>query len=334
MANPPSATPQRPPTWALVLAFGLVYVCWGTTYLALKKAVREEHLPPLLFGGVRVCIAGCLVLGWQATRRAAALPMRDWVPVGICAVLLFVGGNGLINLAGQTLDSGVCAVLAATTPLWIGLLAMLWPSGERLSALGWAGLLLGLAGVLVLCVPALESAATAGFDFGYVLVLASAGCWALGSLVGRHLRIRCPHLTGAAYQMILGGGSLALIGAVCGEATRLPQPVTPTMVGAFLWLLVVGSLLGFVAYNWLLAHVTAAQAGTYAYVNPAIAVLIGIADGEEPSGWLALGIVVILLGVALVRSGGAPVATTDPAVAVEEEVPESIPELCRKEEVL
>jgi drug/metabolite transporter (DMT)-like permease len=318
----------------LVLAFGLVYVCWGTTYLALKKAVREEHLPPLMFGGIRVCIAGLLLLGWQATRRAAALRSQDWLPVLICAILLFVGGNGLINLAGQTLDSGVCAILAATTPLWIGLLAMLWPSGERLSALGWGGLVLGLAGVLLLCVPALENAATAGFDYGYLLVLASAGCWALGSLVGRHLRIQSPHLTSAAYQMIVGGGSLAVVGVLSGEVSRMPAEATPKMAAAFLWLLVVGSLLGFVAYNWLLAHVTAAQAGTYAYVNPAIAVLIGIADGEEPTGWLAIGIVVILMGVALVRSGGTAVATTDPAAAVEEEVPDAEPELCRKEEVL
>src|SRR5262245_48613939 len=112
----PAGPERRPATWALALAFGLVYVCWGTTYLALKKAVREEQLPPALFGGIRVFLAGWLVLTWQFARgQRPWLPRRDWLPIGLCAALLFIGGNGLINVAGQTLDSGVCAVLAATT---------------------------------------------------------------------------------------------------------------------------------------------------------------------------------------------------------------------------
>src|SRR6516165_7781980 len=152
-----AAHPPQPAKWALVLAFALVYVSWGTTYLAMKKGVREEHLPPALFGGVRVCLAGWLLLGWQVARGARlGLSGPDRVSIGLCALLLFVGGNGLINVAGQTLDSGLCAVLAATTPLWIGLYGMLWPSGERLRARGWLGLLLGLVGVLLLCVPLLQ----------------------------------------------------------------------------------------------------------------------------------------------------------------------------------
>src|SRR6516225_4277487 len=96
----PAATHRRPATWALALAFALVYVCWGTTYLAMKKGVKEEGLPPALFGGVRVCIAGSLILGWQLLRgQRAVLPARDRLPVGLCAFLLFVGGNGLINVA-------------------------------------------------------------------------------------------------------------------------------------------------------------------------------------------------------------------------------------------
>jgi len=333
----PAAPERRPATWALALAFALVYVSWGTTYLALKKAVKEEHLPPALFGGIRVCIAGFLLLGWQLARRQRPWPpSRDWVPILLCAWLLFIGGNGLINVAGQTLDSGVCAVLAATTPLWIGLFAMCWPHGERLSQRGWLGLIAGLAGVLLLCTPALLRAQQdLALDLGYLCVLGSAAFWALGSLVGRHRRVSCPHLTGAAYQMILGGGSLALIGVLAGEVGRVPEEITPKAAAAFLWLLVVGSLIGFVAYNWLLAHVTAAQAGTYAYVNPAIAVLVGIADGEQPTLWLAAGIAVILLGVALVRSGGqAHAEFTDPATAVEENLDDPLStesELCRKE---
>jgi drug/metabolite transporter (DMT)-like permease len=298
------ARQSRPSPWALALAFGLVYVCWGTTYLAMKKGVREEHLPPALFGGVRVCIAGLLLLSWQLARgERVRLAAGDRLPLVLCALLLFVGGNGLINVAGQTLDSGVCAVLAATTPLWIGLFEMFWPAGERLSGRGWLGLVIGLCGVLVLCIPLVEQPGQVALDLGYLIVLGSATCWALGSLVSRHRPVGCPHLTGAAYQMILGGGSLALVGVLCGEIPRLPDQITPRAAEAFLWLLVVGSLLGFVAFNWLLAHVSASHVGTYAYVNPAIAVVLGVLDGEPLTAWLMGGIVVILIGVALVRTG-------------------------------
>src|SRR5580704_1438348 len=185
---------SRPSPWALALAFGLVYVCWGTTYLAMKKGVREEHLPPALFGGVRVCIAGLLLLSWQLARgERVKLAPGDRLPLVLCALLLFVGGNGLINVAGQTLDSGVCAVLAATTPLWIGLFEICWPAGERLSVRGWLGLLVGLVGVLLLCGPLIENPEQLDLDFGYLIVLGSATCWALGSLVSRHRAVTCPH---------------------------------------------------------------------------------------------------------------------------------------------
>jgi drug/metabolite transporter (DMT)-like permease len=298
------ADDYRPATWALLLAFALVYVCWGTTYLALKIAVREEGLPPLLFGGVRVCIAGLVLLALQAAcRQPVTVARPDMRAVVLGGVLLFVGGNGLINLAGQTLDSGVCAVLAATTPLWIGLFEIVLPAGERLSRLGWLGLVTGTAGVVVLSVPELQKLRSAPLDLGYLYVLASACCWALGSLAVRRRRITSSHWTTAAYQMILGGGSLALIALAMGEASRMPEHISERAAGAFIWLLIVGSLIGFTAYNYLLGHVSAARVGTYAYVNPVIAVVIGLVVGEEASAWFFGGIVIILAGVALVRAG-------------------------------
>jgi drug/metabolite transporter (DMT)-like permease len=140
-------------------------------------------------------------------------------------------------------------------------------------------------------------------DFGPILVLGSAASWALGSLVLRHQKRAGAHLTVAAFQMVIGGGTLALIGLVLGEADRLPTHITTGAAGAFLYLLIVGSLVGFVAFNWLLAHVSAAKVGTYAYVNPLIAVVIGWIAGEELTVWLVGGILIILTGVALVRSG-------------------------------
>jgi drug/metabolite transporter (DMT)-like permease len=163
-----------------------------------------------------------------------------------------------------------------------------------------------MAGVLLLFTPRLANAEMLFSDSGPLLVLGSACCWSLGSLVLRHCRITGAHLTAAAYQMILGGGCLALLGLMLGEAGRLPSQVTVGAAGSFLYLLVVGSLLGFVAFNWLLGHVSAAQAGTYAYVNPVVAVFIGWLDNEPLDRWIIAGICIILTGVALVRGGARP----------------------------
>jgi drug/metabolite transporter (DMT)-like permease len=302
-----------------VLAFALVYLSWGTTYLAIKKGVQQEQLPPALFGGVRVGLAGVVLLGYLGlVGGSVRLPREDWAGVAVTGVLLFVGGNGLVTFAERTVPSGLAAVLVATTPLWIALVERCRPGGERVRARGWLGLALGLAGVVLLLAPGLGAEAGPSLDgVGPFLVLGSAFCWALGSVVLRHCRLRGPHLAAAAWQMVVGGGGLALAGLVCGEVGELPERVTPGAVGAFCYLLVVGSLVGFVAFNWLLSHVPAPQVGTYAYVNPIIAVLAGcLIDQEEFTAAMAGGIIVILAGVALVRGRGlapsAPARGSDP----------------------
>jgi drug/metabolite transporter (DMT)-like permease len=297
---------QRPAAWALLLAFSLLYLSWGTTYLAIKRGVKDEQLPPALFGGTRVCLAGLLLLGYVALRgERVRLSRRDLTGVALGGGLLFVGGNNFLAMAERTVPSGVAAVLVATTPLWIGLLESLWPGGERLTGRGWMGLFIGLAGVLVLLWPQLREPADLLGDVGPLLVLGSAATWSLGSVILRYWRVRASHLTGAGYQMLLGGGTLTVLGLVLGETRELPAQPTPGAIGAFVYLLIVGSLVGFVAFNYLLGHVSAAHAGTYAYVNPVVAVLVGcLLDGEELTGWIVGGIGVILAGVALVRSAG------------------------------
>jgi drug/metabolite transporter (DMT)-like permease len=156
---------------------------------------------------------------------------------------------------------------------------------------------------LILVAPRLQASSSLTADIGMFFALGSAACWALGSLVGRHQRVSCSHLTAAGYQMFFGGGGLTLVGVALGELNAVPDHVTVKSLAAFAWLLVAGSLLGYVAFNWLLAHVSVAQLGTYAYVNPAIAVAIGIMDNEEATVWLIAAIGVILGGVALVRGG-------------------------------
>ncbi len=321
--------PSRPPAWALLLAFGLVYTAWGTTYLAIKAGVKT--LPPGLFGGTRLAAAGLLLFAYLVLKRAPLrLPRRDLVASAVAGLFLFVGGNGLVTVAEKTVDSGVASVLIATTPLWIALTEMAWPRGERLSARGWVGLFVGLAGVLVLLVPRLGDPAALLQDAGPLLVLGSAFCWSIGSVVLRYGRRGGAHLASASYQLMIGGAAQTALGLLLGEAGELTaERFTPSAVFAFFYLLVVGSLVGFLAYTWLLQHVSATLAGTYAYVNPAVAVVVGwLIGGETITGWIVGGLVVILAGVALVRRAE---RKSLPAVADEESVAlGEAPALCRR----
>jgi drug/metabolite transporter (DMT)-like permease len=297
---------HRPPTWGLVLAFALVYLAWGTTYFAIKVGV--EVFPPALFGGVRFFLAGLILflfLAWRGEQLRVA--RREFFWMAVVGILLFVGGNGLIMVGEKTVDSGVASVLVATTPLWLAFFEALWPWGERLNMRGWAGLLAGLGGVLLLLTPKLTDPASFWRDVGPVWILSSALCWSLGSFLLRRRRAAVTPLVSATYQMLIGGGCLAVVGLVLGEASTLTTAhftEHPTAILAFFHLLTVGALVGFVAYNWLLHHVSAAMAGTYAYVNPAVAILVGwLLGGEIITGWIIGGMVVILVGVALVRGG-------------------------------
>jgi drug/metabolite transporter (DMT)-like permease len=289
-----------------LLAFVLVYVCWGTTFLAIKKGV--ESFPPALFSGVRVTAAGLFILAYLALRGSSLrLPFLEFLWTAFVGLLMFVGGNGLLTLGEKvSVASGVASILGATTPLWIALFEWMWPWGERLTAKGWLGLVVGLAGVLILLAPRLDDPIALLTDVGPWFILGSSVSWALGSVVMRYRRIKGSYLTVAAYQMIVGGASLVLIGAMSGEFADLSvQKVTPAAVYSLFHLLVFGSLVGFVAYVWLLGHVSAALAGTHSYVNPAVAVLVGWSlNGESVTLAIAGGMAIILIGVALVRSGG------------------------------
>jgi len=303
-----TSSSKAPPAWLILLAFGVIYTSWGTTYYAIKLGVQQERLPPLLFGGTRLAAAGVILLVWQVLRRQSVrISGRDFLTLLGVSWLLFLGGNGLITTGQKYVDSSLAAVLVATTPLWIGLFALLLPHGERLSLRGWLGLLFGLAGVTLLLEPGLRQSGAVNL-FAVALVLGSAASWALGSLLLRRARVEVAHLTAAGYEMLLGGVSLNLIGLALGEGQLVPERLAPGAIGVFLYLLLVGSLTGFVAFNWLLGHVSAAKVGTYAYVNPLVAVLIGWFFGEAVSGRLWAGIGVILLGVFLVRGGERPLA--------------------------
>jgi drug/metabolite transporter (DMT)-like permease len=292
----------------VVLAFGLLYTSWSTTFFAIRMGVHSYQLPPWLFAGVRVLVAGVILLaflGWREPRQVLPSP-RDFLWTAWSGILLFVGGNGLMTVSLEQLPSGTGAVFTAATPLWLALMEALYPPGDKLPAAGWAGLFFGLLGVTILIVPEVRTAEKLLHNTAPLMLVGSTVLWALGSLTVRYKLRDASHLAGAAWQMIIGGTLLTLIGLAKGEGARLgPDTLVAGAIGSFVYLVIVGSLIGFTAFNWLLVNVRATLVGTYAYVNPVLAVLLGCTLGKEPLTLsIVCGMVVILTAVALVRAAG------------------------------
>lgn len=285
----------------LIAAFAAVYIVWGSTYLAIRFAV--ETLPPLLMAGARFVIAGGILLLWSRFRRRDPAPTRiDWRTGLVSGILLLLGGNGAVVWAEQRVPSGIAALLVAVVPVWMVLLEWARPDGRRPPVLVFAGLGLGLAGLALLVGPdALAGHGEIYLPGAIALVLASLS-WAAGSLYIKHAARPSTGLNGAATQMIAGGLCLAAAAVLAGEPAHmeLARASSRSLLG-FLYLVTFGSLVGFTAYLYLLAHTSAAKAATYAYVNPVVAVLLGWAFANEPvTVRTLLAAAVILFGVAII----------------------------------
>ena len=278
-------------------------VLWGTTYLAIRVAVTTWE--PFLFGGLRFAAAGTLVILAMRLRgvrvpRDARL-MRETV---IAATLLLVGGNAAVILAERHVPSGVTAVVVSTMPIWTVVISAFTPRGHRLGPLNWIGLLAGLVGVVVLVWPELAGPLPANREFlwGVVLLQLGSMSWATGSVYVVSRRIMVPPLLGAGLQMLAGGIVMILIGTIVGEWSTLH----PDRRGweAFLYLLIFGSLLGYVSFVYALQHLPVAKVSLYGYVNPIVAVIVGALVLDERFGLREAAATAIVLGaVALARLG-------------------------------
>lgn len=276
----------------LIASLAAVYIIWGSTYLAMRIVVVD--LPPLLSAALRFFAAGAVMLA-IAMRRGAALPSaRDWIRVAPAGVLLFVGGNGFVSIASQSLTSGGIAVVCATMPLWMGVLG--YATGERPTAREWLSLLVGFVGVLVL----LGSPSLAGEPRHIALVIASPILWAAGSLWARRTRdVGGVHggVVGPAVQMLTGGTALAVIALARGERIPLDAGASSWLALGYLWLF--GSLVAFTAFAWLLRNARPVIATSYAYVNPIVAVLIGAALYGEPLSWTTALANILIVGAVM-----------------------------------
>jgi drug/metabolite transporter (DMT)-like permease len=296
----PSAAGGRTASSAMIWsALAIVYVVWGSTYLGIRVVVEAE-MPPMLSMAGRFLVAGtllALILGLKSGRRRLRITRREAFGAAVVGLLLLAFGNGAVAIAEQTVPSGLAALLVAATPLW--LMALRVGGGERPRALTWLGVLIGFAGVAVL---ALSGGDTSAKPLSIALIVFGTISWATGSRFSPRLGLPKDPLVTALYEMLFGGTAMVVLGVVRGEPGRLHlDRIHGSGWIALGYLVLFGSLLAYSAYSYLLANAPISLIGTYAYVNPAVAVLLGWLILSEPLTWKILaGGAVIICGVALV----------------------------------
>jgi drug/metabolite transporter (DMT)-like permease len=285
--------------WKIVLAFLAVYLCWGMTYLAMRIAVRD--IPPHLMSGARFLVAGLVLYLWTRHRGDPKPSVVQWRAAAVVGAFLLLGGNATVAWAEQQVPSGLAAVLIAVAPIWM--VGFEWArGGPRPGARVITGLLLGLAGVALLVSPNGDSSTQVNLTGAVMLVLASAS-WAWGSVYSKSAPLPQSPFLGTSMEMTAGGVLILLAAAAAGQFAQFrPSQVSTEAVLSWLFLVIFGSLVGFTAYIWLLGVTSIAKAGTYAYVNPIVAVFLGWAILDEPvTARTLIAALVILIGVALVN---------------------------------
>ncbi len=276
----------KPARWKVLLAFGIIYFVWGSTFFAIRVGVSE--IPPFLFCAMRFLAAGLLVFCWAIAHREKPPIARQWASVFILAFLIFVVDYGLLFWAEQRVPSGIAAVILATIPAFMALSEILILRTQRLTLRLAVGLLAGIAGVVVLVSRSLFFGNLAGVPIdrtGAIALIIGAISWSVASALSRKLPQPSSKVMSSGAQMFAGGIMLAAVAAARGEMQGLRSlHISGSSWIALLYLVFAGSIAGFTAYVWLLHHESPTKVGTYAYVNPVVAVLLGYWLGGEPFG--------------------------------------------------
>lgn len=267
----------------IVLAFAALYLIWGSTYLAILFAIQS--IPPFLMAGMRFLLAGVIMYAiarWRGEPKPAAITWRTALVVGGCLLLC---GNGAVTIAEKWVPTGLAALIVATVPIDIALLGWVTGTAARPTGLTWLGLIGGFVGVGILVGPAFAGASNGAphhFALGVAILLLGSLLWSAGSLYSRRAKTAASVFVGAGQQMICGGALLFILGMVLGEQHHfVMNRITWLSIGAFAYLVLIGALIGYTAYFYLLRVCDPAKVATYAYVNPIVAILLGIMFAGE-----------------------------------------------------
>ena len=278
--------------WLALLA---LYIVWGSTYLGIKFAI--ETIPPFFHAGVRFLASGLILVIWQRSAGNSMPTRKQWISTGIIGTLLLLGGNGLVAWAEQTIPSGIAALIIASVPMFLVIGEAIRPNGVKPNWQGIVGLLIGFVGIFILVGPSEISGSAMKLNpFGVVALLSACLFWATGSIYSKTADLPKSSLMNTGAQMLVGSISLFIVSGLSGELNGWNiAEVSSRSIYGLLYLTFVGSLVGFASYGWLLQNAPISLVSTYAYVNPIVAVLLGVWLADEvlePRIWLATAIII------------------------------------------
>ena len=289
--------------WQIWAALLVIYIVWGSTYLAIRVVVTGG-MPPLLSAGVRFLVAALFLLAYVAVRKGSGslrLSRGDWLGSTFVGLALLLGGNGLVMLAERTVPSALAALIIAVIPLYVVVQRYLFR--ERVASMTAIGVIVGVVGVAILIVPG-------GIDgsvelVGVLMLLLADLSWSIGTYFSKRVDLPADPLVNTGAQMIVGGTGLFVTGVAFGELGLVqPERFTTDALFSFAYLIVFGSVLAYTAYTWLLQHASVSRVATYAFVNPVIAIILGAALlGEDISATMLIGAAMIVVAVAIVVRG-------------------------------
>jgi drug/metabolite transporter (DMT)-like permease len=264
----------------VIAAFAALYLIWGSTYLAILFAIQS--IPPFLMAGARFLLAGLIMFAIARTQGPLRSTSAEWRTALVVGACLLLGGNGGVTLSEKFIESGLASLIVATVPIYITLLGWLSGMTPGPAPIVWIGLAGGFLGVAILLGPALRFSGSGHPAIGMSILLLSSFIWSAGSLYSRTVKHAASPFLGAAQQMFCGGLLLMLVGLLAGESKKFhPGNITTLSLGAFAYLVLIGAIVGYTAYFWLLRHCDPAKVATYAYVNPIVAVLLGALFADE-----------------------------------------------------
>ena len=293
---------SQPRAWKVLLAFAIIYFVWGSTFLAIRVGVRE--VPPFLLAGMRFLVAGIVLYGWMRARGTPSPSAREWGAASFLAVLIFVLDYGLLFWAERRVPSGIAAVMMATIPVFMALAEIVFLRTQRLTLRLGVALLVGIGGVAILVGRSMSMGEAPIDTAGACALIVAAISWSVAASLSRRMPLPAAKAMSSGAQMLAGGVLLTLTAALLGEFRGFhAQAVSLGAWLALAYLIVAGSIVGFTAYVWLIHHESPTKVGTYAYVNPVVAVLVGYFLGGEAIGPRTIvGTLLVLVSVVVITT--------------------------------